>query len=116
MNSRNRNPLSTSPRLLSDLVDRHAARLVLYARQICSEPEDVVQEAFLELFEPPVQPENLTAWLFRVVRNRLMKTLEDEDVMAKARSFLVKEAGDKGSGREKDGGDTGVVALRGGSV
>jgi len=45
-----------------------------------------------------------------------MKTLEDEDVMAKARSFLVKEAGDKGSGREKDGGDTGVVALRGGSV
>lgn len=72
VNSRNRNLLSTSPRQLSALVDRHAARLVLYARQICSEPEDVVQEAFLELIEQPERPENLAAWLFRVVRNRAL--------------------------------------------
>lgn len=61
-----------TPRQLAALVDRHAARLVLYARQICNEPEDVVQEAFLELMEQPAQPENVIAWLFRVVRNRAL--------------------------------------------
>jgi len=51
------------------LIDDHAARLVLWARQWCVEPEDVVQEAFVKLVRqsrPPVEP---VSWLYRVVRN-----------------------------------------------
>jgi RNA polymerase sigma-70 factor (ECF subfamily) len=50
-------------------MDEHAAALVLYARQWCAAPEDVVQEAFLKLVAqrwPPAQP---VAWLYTVVRN-----------------------------------------------
>lgn len=42
---------------------------MLYARQWCSAPEDVVQTAFLKLARQTVPPENLVPWLYRVVRN-----------------------------------------------
>ncbi len=57
------------PDELARLVDKHAAALTLYARQWCGTPEDVVQTAFLKLVRQRVAPENLVAWLFRVVRN-----------------------------------------------
>ena len=57
------------PGLLARLVRDHGAALVLYARQLCSWPEDVVQEAFLRLAREPEMPENPVGWLYRVVRN-----------------------------------------------
>jgi RNA polymerase sigma factor (sigma-70 family) len=51
------------------LIDANAAPLVLYARQWCDAPEDVVQEAFLKLVRPGRLPADLLAWLYRVVRN-----------------------------------------------
>src|SRR5947209_465326 len=57
------------PDLLGRLVDEHAAALVLYARQWCSAPEDVVQEAFLKLVAQRAPPEQPVAWLYKVVRN-----------------------------------------------
>jgi RNA polymerase sigma factor (sigma-70 family) len=57
------------PELLGRLVDRHAAALVLYARQWCAAPEDVVQEAFLKLVAQRPPPDNPVPWLYRVVRN-----------------------------------------------
>jgi len=42
---------------------------VLYARQWCAAPEDVVQEAFLKLVAQRSPPDNPVAWLYRVVRN-----------------------------------------------
>jgi RNA polymerase sigma factor (sigma-70 family) len=57
------------PELLGRLVDRHAAALVLYARQWCAAAEDVVQEAFLKLVTQRQPPDNPAAWLYRVVRN-----------------------------------------------
>jgi RNA polymerase sigma-70 factor (ECF subfamily) len=57
------------PELLGRLVDRHAAALVLYARQWCATPEDVVQEAFLKLVLQRKLPTHLVGWLYRVVRN-----------------------------------------------
>jgi RNA polymerase sigma-70 factor (ECF subfamily) len=51
------------------LIDAHAAPLVLYARQWCDAPEDVVQEAFLKLVRQSRPPEDAVAWLYRVVRN-----------------------------------------------
>jgi RNA polymerase sigma factor (sigma-70 family) len=58
------------PDHLGYLLDRYLSALVLYARQWCRAPEDVVQEAFIKLArqaEPPLHP---VAWLYRAVRNR----------------------------------------------
>ena len=44
------------PEGLVRLVDAHAAALVLYARQWCAVPEDIVQEAFLKLVEAAETP------------------------------------------------------------
>jgi RNA polymerase sigma factor (sigma-70 family) len=54
---------------LAELVEKHAAALVLYARTWCDCPEDVVQEALLELVSQPRRPDNSLAWMYRVVRN-----------------------------------------------
>jgi len=55
--------------ILERLLDEHGAALVLWAEQWCRTPEDVVQEAFLQLVRQTVIPENVTGWLYRVVRN-----------------------------------------------
>jgi RNA polymerase sigma factor (sigma-70 family) len=57
------------PEILGRLVDDHAAALVLYARQWCSTPEDVVQEAFVKLVDQAKSPTNPLPWLYHVVRN-----------------------------------------------
>jgi RNA polymerase sigma factor (sigma-70 family) len=57
------------PEGFSRLVDEHSAALVLYARQWCAAPEDVVQEAFLKLAGQVKTPDHPVAWLYRVVRN-----------------------------------------------
>ena len=58
-----------SPELLATLLDQHAAALELYARGWCFCPDDVVQDALLQLVRQPAVPENVVAWLYRVVRN-----------------------------------------------
>jgi RNA polymerase sigma factor (sigma-70 family) len=58
-----------SPSDFARLIDGHAAPLVLYARQWCVEPEDVVQDAFLKLARQHTPPGDPAAWLYRVVRN-----------------------------------------------
>ena len=55
--------------VLHDLIEGHAAALELYARQWCEIPEDVVQEGFLKLVQQETDPDNIVAWLYRVVRN-----------------------------------------------
>lgn len=57
------------PEQLAELVDRYGAALVLYARQWCDCPEDVVQTALLKLVRVRTPPDNLIPWLYRVVRN-----------------------------------------------
>jgi RNA polymerase sigma-70 factor (ECF subfamily) len=58
-----------SPQEFARLVDSQAAALVLYARQWCAVPEDVVQEAFLALVRQRQPPRDAVAWLYKVVRN-----------------------------------------------
>ncbi len=55
---------------LAKLLDSHGPALVLFARQWCTVPEDVVQEAFVKLYAQTTPPDNPVAWLYRVVRNR----------------------------------------------
>lgn len=57
------------PNVLGRLVDEHSAALLLYARQWCTSPDDVVQEAFVRLAAQPAPPDNALAWLYRVARN-----------------------------------------------
>jgi RNA polymerase sigma-70 factor (ECF subfamily) len=57
------------PELLGRLLDEHAAALTLLARQWCCTPEDVVQDAFLQLARQVECPRDAAAWLYRVVRN-----------------------------------------------
>jgi len=51
------------------LLDRYGPPLLLYARQWCDAPEDVVQEAFLKLVSLRTPPRSAVPWLYRVVRN-----------------------------------------------
>jgi len=51
------------------LLDNHGPSLLLYARQWCDAPEDVVQEAFLKLVALRQSPRAVVPWLYRVVRN-----------------------------------------------
>lgn len=56
------------PSVLAELIADHAAALVLFARQWCDCPEDVVQDAFCKLATAS-RPDDPGAWLYRVVRN-----------------------------------------------
>lgn len=57
------------PDTFARLLDRYGPPLILYARQWCDAPEDVVQEAFLKLVALSEPPRNVVPWLYRVVRN-----------------------------------------------
>ncbi len=58
-----------SPHDVAYLLDANGPALVLYARQWCAMPEDVVQEAFLKLVALRQPPRNVVPWLYQVVRN-----------------------------------------------
>jgi RNA polymerase sigma factor (sigma-70 family) len=66
------------PEVLARLIDRHAAALVLYARQWCAAAEDVVQEALIKLADQQPPPQNVSAWLFRTVRNGAISAARSE--------------------------------------
>jgi len=58
------------PEMLEGLLRRHGGPLVLYARQWCAAPEDVVQDVFLQLARQRAVPDSVVGWLYRAVRNR----------------------------------------------
>jgi RNA polymerase sigma-70 factor (ECF subfamily) len=66
------------PQRLGLLIDQHAPALALYARQWCCSADDVVQEAFLQLASRRQPPENVVAWLYRVVRNAAVSSARAE--------------------------------------
>ena len=59
---------------LGNLIDGHAAALVLFARQWTVAPEDVVQDALIKLAGQLPRPDDPVAWLYRAVRNRAIDT------------------------------------------
>jgi RNA polymerase sigma factor (sigma-70 family) len=64
--------------LLAELLDRHGAALKLYARQWCLTPDDVVQQAMIDLDGCPELPENSAAWLFTAVRRRAISAARSD--------------------------------------
>jgi RNA polymerase sigma-70 factor (ECF subfamily) len=95
---------------LARLLDRYAAALVLYARQWCAAPEDVVQDAFLALTTRSAVPEPVAPWLFRVVRNRAISTARAE----RRRRRREQDAGGRRCPwfRDDPGGELDAAALR----
>jgi RNA polymerase sigma factor (sigma-70 family) len=63
------------PEELSQLLDEHGRGLVLYARQWCDTPEDVLQDALVLLVRQAVPPDNVVGWLYQVVRNGAISAL-----------------------------------------
>lgn len=59
-----------TPELLGRLLDEQGGPLVVFAAQWTDSPDDCVQEAFVELTRQTELPRSITAWLYRVVRNR----------------------------------------------
>jgi RNA polymerase sigma-70 factor (ECF subfamily) len=57
------------PHDLGRLLDERGPALVLYARQWCATPEDIVQDACVKLMSLRQPPGDVVAWLYRVVRN-----------------------------------------------
>src|SRR5260370_23966564 len=57
---------------LGRLLDEHGRALALYAAQWTDSADDCVQEALVELARQPSAPENLRAWLYRVVKHRAL--------------------------------------------
>ena len=61
------------PETLGQLYRQYAPALLLYARQWPGQAEDVVQEAFVKLAQQNPPPEQIVAWLYRVVRNAALQ-------------------------------------------
>jgi RNA polymerase sigma-70 factor (ECF subfamily) len=102
------------PDVLGKLVDDHAAALVLYARQWCATPEDVVQEAFVKL-SLSTPPDNPPAWLYRVVRNAAISAARAERRRRRHETQAARRADswfDFSPGAALDG-HTASVALQG---
>lgn len=88
------------PRLGPDDIARlaaaHGAALVLYARQWSTAPEDVVQDAFMQLVRTATTSEDIenpAAWLFRAVRNRAIDLARANDRRRKHESEAATAAG-----------------------
>jgi len=86
-----------SPHDFALLVDRHGPPLMLYARQWCAAPEDVVQDAFLKLVALRQPPREAVPWLYQVVRNaaidatRAVRRRQKREAAQPARWFVEPE-------------------------
>lgn len=60
-----------SQKQLAEWYEAYGTELMLYARQWSpdQQAEDIVQDAFIKLLKQHRCPDNVRAWLFRVVRN-----------------------------------------------
>jgi RNA polymerase sigma-70 factor (ECF subfamily) len=89
------------PHEFARLVDQHGPALMLYARQWCAVPEDVVQDAFLKLIALADPPREIVPWLYRVVRNGALdagkiarRRQQREQAVARPERWFVEEAVD----------------------
>jgi RNA polymerase sigma-70 factor (ECF subfamily) len=87
--------LMMSPHDFARLLDTHGPPLLLYARQWCRAPEDVVQDAFLKLVALRQPPRAVAPWLYQVVRNgaidaqRMDRRRQAREVAARPRRWFV---------------------------
>lgn len=63
---------------LQELFASLSNALVLYARQWCKNPEDAVQEAFIDLSHCNPEPESPKAWLYTTTRRKAQNIARTE--------------------------------------
>ena len=83
-----------SQKQLAEWYEAHGTELMLYARQWSPEQqaEDTVQDAFIKLLKQRRCPDNVRAWLFRVVRNRSISIARRlRQRQQKGQKFLCRE-------------------------
>jgi RNA polymerase sigma factor (sigma-70 family) len=78
---------------LAEWYEVHGAELMLYARQWSpdQQAEDIVQDAFIKLLKQRRCPDNVRAWLFRVVRNASISIIRRLQQRRHAERFLHRE-------------------------
>ena len=79
---------------LAEWYEAHGTELMLYARQWSpdQQAEDIVQDAFIKLLKLRRRPDNVRAWLFRVVRNSCVSMLRRLQLRRRAgKNFLHRE-------------------------
>ena len=80
---------------LAEWYEAHGTDLMLYARQWNPDhqAEDIVQDAFIKLLKQRRCPDNVRAWLYRVVRNASISMVRRLQRQRQAgRKFLNREA------------------------
>jgi RNA polymerase sigma factor (sigma-70 family) len=84
---------------ISEAVDREQRRLRNFIRKRVADrgdAEDILQDVFYELVEAfrIMQPENVTAWLFQVARNRIVDLFRRKKREAERNGFALAEDGE----------------------
>ena len=83
-----------SQKQLAEWYEAYGTELMLYARQWSpdQQAEDIVQDAFIKLLKQRRCPDNVRAWLFRVVRNASISIVRRLQQRRRAgRKFLDRE-------------------------
>lgn len=104
--------MGISPQRLSQLIDAQGGALVLYARQWCSTPEDVVQETFIKLLQQRRLPEPVVPWLYRVTRHGAISASRSEQRRQRRESRVAVVDGWFRSDDQRLDADTAAAALR----
>ena len=86
-----------NPKQLKRLITDHGPALTFYARQWTNWPDDVVQEAFVQLIRLEQAPDSAVAWLFGTVRRLALFAARTEKRRSKqehqaARDSVVRHA------------------------
>ena len=87
-------PAWINAELLGHLLDDHGSALALYAAQWTDAADDCVQEALVELARRATAPQNLRAWLFRVVKHRALNLARSTQRRHKRENQAAKERDD----------------------
>ncbi len=96
--------------LVQQVLAQQAAALELYARQWCSTPEDVVQEAILRMARERPLPERPVAWLYCAVRRGAITAARGASRRQKHELAAARSA-DWFVGNERDTRDAEAAAL-----
>ena len=82
-----------SQKQLAQWYEAHGTELMLYARQWSpdQQAEDIVQDAFIKLLKQRRCPDNVRAWLFRVVRNASISMVRRLQRRRAGQKFLHRE-------------------------
>ncbi|MHC4120184.1 MAG: RNA polymerase sigma factor [Planctomycetota bacterium] len=83
-----------SQKQLAKWYEAHGTELMLYARQWSpdQQAEDIVQDAFIKLLKQRKCPDNVRAWLFRVVRNSSISIARRLQRREAGKKFLRRES------------------------